>query len=183
MYAGYDKNHTALFTRCPAVSPSIAYIDEIVDVDSLIDEFPTLQYLRFSSFTNLSGLTLDIKKMSFAPDASGWNVLSGKSYVACGDSYSSINGSIVPYPKLISDRNSMDLTNASVSGSRMCIYPNYDLSNLNKSFAYSLINSVSSDLSTADYITFAYGINEQASDMVYGDESSVDLSTIWGAYN
>lgn len=42
LYAGYDKNYTALFTRCPAVSPSIAYIDEIVDVDSLIDEFPTL---------------------------------------------------------------------------------------------------------------------------------------------
>ena len=181
LYAGYDISCNTLFTRCPAIDPSIVYTDEIVDVDELLTEYPSLKYLRFSSFTDVSGYTLEIKKLSFNNDAQ--NVLFNKRYVACGDSFSAQNGTIVPYPLLISDRNNMKLKNASVSGTRMCVYPNDDLSNLNKSFAYTLINNVSSELSTADYITFAYGINEQGADVTYGDESSTDLSTIWGAYN
>ena len=58
-----------LFTRCPAIDPSIVYIDEIVDVDELLTEYPSLKYLRFSSFTDVSGYTLEIKKLSFNNDA------------------------------------------------------------------------------------------------------------------
>jgi hypothetical protein len=79
--------------------------------------------------------------------------------VACGDSFTSLNGDgIIPYPNIIGERNHMNYINAAKSSTRMCLLGSDTNGSL--SFTKTIMGNISSDLSSADYITFAYGINE-----------------------
>lgn len=107
------------------------------------------------------------------------NPLYGKSYVATGDSWT--NPNLTPhedtYCEIIGKRNNMKYVNAGKSGTTM-------LSTADNSFINTYTN-VLSDLSSADYITIAFGMNDDHSRFAdrYGTKESNEISTHWGAYN
>lgn len=116
-----------------------------------------------------------IGSMITAHDAA--NVLYGKKYVICGDSFSAEIGSNNqhPYGKFIADRNNMTYVNLAVAGTTMST----DVASNN--FCQYRYKEVPTD---ADYITLCYGLNEgsRIPDHV-GTKESTELDTLWGAWN
>ena len=127
------------------------------------------------------------------------DVLYGKTYVAFGDSYTTLNypdyvddlgrrgeqsdgysqtyAQYRTYPVLIAERHGMILHNDARSG-RMF---NWNGSNTN-SFIYNLSSSsVMGHVRTADYITLMFGNNESI--LSAGVSSDTDPSTVWGSFN
>lgn len=105
-----------------------------------------------------------------------WNILYGKKYVACGDSFT--KGDVIAsnkvYPYLISERNNMTLVNMSANGS----YAHNGADGFTNSSNSYYYQNIPLD---ADYITIAYGLNETSTTI--GTKDSTDNTTIWGAYN
>lgn len=119
-------------------------------------------------------------------DSSG-NVLLGKKYVACGDSFTEGPGlgdeyydnelkMWKTYPWWIAKRNHMTLINESKSGS--------DFTNIEGSsnpFSLERYKQVPKD---ADYITLMFGLNEiTLTDDQIGTKTDSTNTTLWGAYN
>ena len=105
------------------------------------------------------------------------NVLYGKKYVICGDSFSAEIGSNNnhPYGKFIADRNNMAYVNLAIAGTTMST----DVASNN--FCQYRYKKVPTD---ADYITLCYGLNEESRipDHI-GTKGSTELDTLWGAWN
>ena len=128
------------------------------------------------------------------------NILYGKKYVACGDSFTEgdftgyedengLSGTNSPviydtewgmyktYPWWISRRNGMKLVNEAKCGS---IFTNYNNGQGNP-FSVSRYLNVPKD---ADYITLMFGLNElNLTDEQIGNKTDSTNTTLWGAYN
>lgn len=128
------------------------------------------------------------------------NLLWGKKYVACGDSFThgDFNGYVDPeghtgtasdaydsewgcyktYPYWIAKRNNMTLINEAVNGSTIT---NPDDAG-SRRFAYQRYMNIPAD---ADYITLKFGINDSAShqNMPIGTINDTETNTFYGAWN
>ena len=115
------------------------------------------------------------------------NILYGKKWVACGDSFTEgvitdvfedepyINKKKV-YPYFIGRRNGMNVINEAVSGSTMAV----NSSGLNGAFADNRYKNIASD---ADYITLYFGINDDNYNTPIGNIDDTDKTTFYGAWN
>lgn len=123
--------------------------------------------------------------------ATSGNILYGKKWVACGDSFTAngynptdgfaeseyiyqegkFAGKNIVYPYIIGLRNNMDIVNKASGGQTMA-----DSSN---SFM-SVYQSIDAD---ADYITIMLGINDKVQSLPVGNIDDTTSSTFCGAYN
>lgn len=115
------------------------------------------------------------------------NILYGKKYVACGDSFTEgiacdlftdgpFAGKHKAYPYLIGDRNGMDVVNLAVGGMTMC---NVDGTRSN-AFSNEKYKNIPLD---ADYITLKFGINDSNYSSPIGTSTDTDTTTFYGAWN
>ena len=128
------------------------------------------------------------------------NILKGKKWTACGDSftegdftgfvdenrlsgknspviYDSNRGMYKTYPWWIAERNNMELVNEAKCGSK---FTNVDNATSGNIFSLRYKN-VPLD---SDYITLMFGLNETGlTDAQIGIESDSDITTLWGTYN
>ena len=127
------------------------------------------------------------------------NILYGKKYVACGDSFTEgdftsytdengLSGKNSPviydinrgmyktYPWWIAERNNMTLVNEAKCGSD---FTNVD--GASNPFSVTRYQNVPKD---ADYITLMFGLNETSlTDAQIGTKADTTNTTLWGAYN
>lgn len=159
-------------------SGSLNVIDGVITRDLILSLYADAQFVRFCSYFPAVPLaSIRISRCVDAPKNNSGNVLYGKKYVVCGDSFSAeldTNGSR-PYGKVIAERNNMTYVNLAIAGTTMSTDVASD------SFATTQYKKVPTD---ADYITLCYGLNEESAipDHI-GDKLSTDVSTIWGAWN
>ena len=183
-------------------------------VDDLLNEYPTAYYMDLCTYayqTNPLGVfTTDgtfydlVEKVNNIP--SGSNVLYGKKWVACGDSftegdfsgytdpnglsgknspelYDSVRGMYKTYPWWIAERNNMVLINEAKCGSTMALSTDYingtnDDINYRNPFSLNRYKEVPLD---ADYLTLWFGLNETSTPL--GTLQDTDNTTILGAWN
>ena len=114
----------------------------------------------------------------------------GKTYIAFGDSWTFPRGtasslSTITYPTYIGNRTGLSVLNYGKSSSTVADRSAYDPKYIEASAEdlCKLHETVSSDISAADFITFAYGINDQNVIKNNGEKTSIELSTTWGAWN
>lgn len=159
-------------------SGSLNVIDGVITRDLILSLYADAQFVRFCSYFPAVPLaSIRISRCVDKPKNSNGNVLYGKKYVVCGDSFSAeldTNGGR-PYGKVIAERNNMSYVNLAIAGTTMSTDVDHD------SFATTQYKKVPAD---ADYITLCYGLNEESAipDHI-GEKSSTDISTIWGAWN
>ena len=128
------------------------------------------------------------------PGSSPDNILSGKKWVACGDSFTHgdftgledsscrikegrYRGLYRVYPYLIGNRNNMAIVNTGVNGATIADYPpNDDL----HTFVRGAYREIPAD---ADYITLRFGINDWHKDIPIGTPDDTDPHTFYGAWN
>ena len=119
------------------------------------------------------------------------NVLYGKKYVACGDSFTAgpfdektadtwdeDTQSYKTYPWWIAQRNGMTLVNMAHSGMRLT-----NLDDTMRAFSVSDYLDIPAD---ADYITLMFGLNETNignKGLLIGNPWDETNATLWGAYN
>lgn len=138
---------------------------------------------------DVGGAVLDLaKKLS---DISNGNVLFNRKYVSIGDSFTSPSYS---YANVIAARNSMRFMNLAVGGSCIGYFKtsNFDDSDapkdVNSVFSYK-IDALGEKLSSAEYVTIQYGLNElnltteQIGEKTDADGLNVNRHTLWGAWN
>lgn len=116
------------------------------------------KYVQFSSYNTTNNVVLEFTPIG----GDNSNVLSGKKYVSCGDSFTEgdftglsseekenckdkIRGIYKTYPCLIANRNNMEYIQKAVCGGTT------------KSFYNDILTTVPTD---TDYITIAYGLND-----------------------
>lgn len=116
--------------------------------------------------------------------------LYGKTYIAFGDSWTFPRGtasslSTITYPTYIGNRTGLSVLNYGKSSSTVADRSAYDPKYIEASAEdlCKLHETVSSDISAANFITFAYGINDQNVIKNNGEKTSIELSTTWGAWN
>lgn len=161
-----------------------------IDFNAILLENPNAKYIRISSYyTNkLSVGTFITPNMSDLYDVfARQNVLFGKKYVSCGDSFTAGQfGEEYPkeeyydeafqswktYPWYIAKRNNMFLVNESISGSTM--YNN----GTQEAFSVTRYKKIPQD---ADYITLMFGLNETSAPI--GTIDDTDNTTVMGAWN
>lgn len=126
-----------------------------------------------------------IERMNLEAQRRG-NVLYGKKYVACGDSFTAYSeekfaegtyaGKNKVYPYFIGLRNNMTVENMAVGGST--------ITNLNVDdrvqFSAGLYTQIPAD---ADYITIKYGINDSSLSAPIGTIHDTTNTTFYGAWN
>ena len=149
-------------------------------------------YVRFCSYCD-EGVDNVVLGVSIATDSQrmDWfkksNVLFGKKYVACGDSFTAgdftnasdgeeywdpVRKTNKTYPWWIADRNGMVLINEAICGTTM-----YNNGSEN-AFSVSRYIQVPED---ADYITLCFGLNETGAAL--GSLSDTTNATVMGAWN
>lgn len=148
--------------------------------------------VRFFSFSYGSSATLIVTKITKEAEEEALlnsNVLWGKKYVACGDSFT--EGAYASkteetwsdkfqcyktYPFWIANRNQMTLVNEAKSGS--------DFTNIEgavNAFSVDRYKAVPTD---ADYVTLMFGLNETGlTTAQIGTKTDSTNATLWGAYN
>jgi lysophospholipase L1-like esterase len=150
-------------------------------------------FVRFFSFS-YGTATLVVTKITKESEEAAMlnsNVLWGKKYVACGDSftegaYSSKTDetwsekfqTYKTYPFWIAERNNMNLVNEAKSGSDFT-----NISGASNAFSVSRYTAVPTD---ADYITLMFGLNETGigdDSALIGTSADTTNATLWGAYN
>lgn len=156
--------------------------------------------LKLFMFGDLSLRHADYRLNEMIKESRASNVLYGKKYVACGDSftegdfsnYTDENGKKgrdsdaydvenkmwKTYPWHIAKRNNMTLINEAKSGSDFV-----NLSGASNPFSVSRYLAVPTD---ADYITLEFGLNETgigANAAQIGTKTDTTNTTLWGAYN
>ena len=162
---------------------SIGYytvLDAFVYKAKLLAMYPEAYFIRFCNYAvgiNLESVSINNAVKKGPIDFTKSDILYGKKYVICGDSFSAeldTNGGR-PYGKVIAERNNMSYVNLAIAGTTMSTDVDHD------SFANTQYKKVPAD---ADYITLCYGLNEESAipDHI-GEKTSTDISTIWGAWN
>ena len=158
-------------------------------------------YMRISSFTGAFDVCVAERERQTIDSGISENVLHGKKWVACGDSYtegdftgwvdengkSGKNSPVIydgemgmykTYPWWIAKRNGMTLVNEAKCGSDFT-----NIEGASNPFSVSRYLNVPAD---ADYITLMFGLNETAignsSDLI-GTKDDTTNTTLWGAYN
>ena len=149
-------------------------------------------FVRFFSFSYGSSATLFVTKITKEAQEEAMlnsNVLYGKKYVACGDSFTEgaygtkteENWSdkfqvYKTYPFWIADRNQMVLVNEAKSGSDFT-----NISGAVNAFSVDRYKAVPTD---ADYVTLMFGLNETGlTTEQIGTKTDSTNATLWGAYN
>lgn len=132
----------------------------------------------FSSYST-NNVTLDVYRIN--NDNFFSNVLYGKKYVACGDSfthgdftsvsnttdnYDYVTNQYKTYPWHIAKRNGMNLINLAVNGSKTSDFMN-------------IYKNIPTD---ADYITIAYGLNDYSNNMPIGTIDDTEENTTFMGY-
>lgn len=171
-----------------------------LDTKSLNETYPTAVYARFSGKSSgryrlKVGVleTTDSIENGISFSLRTGNVLYGKKYAACGDSFTEASNlgdagfdpftqSYKSYAWLIANRNGMELYDDGVSGSTITVTNSGDPTERNP-FSYQRYKEVPAD---ADYITLMFGLNETglaASPDTLGTRDSTENTTVWGAWN
>lgn len=196
VYALYNSNGDFV-----SAYPTGADVDNVVEgVEVTIPEGVTM--MRCSGYNSGPLLLYKISSDGYEVDNSTHDILNGKKWVVCGDSFTvgtlsgytdseghtgyesdgfdPIQGKIKTYSYFIANRTGINLHVLAKSGS--------DLTNISGASAPfsdegSIINytQIPSD---ADYITIAYGLNE--SDLTaeqIGTKTDITNETLWGAYS
>lgn len=131
----------------------------------------------------------DYRLYNFIEELQRSNVLYGKKYVACGDSFThggfaektdetwdNTLNTFKTYPWHIAKRNSMTLVNEAQSGSDFT-----NISGASNPFSVDRYLAVPAD---ADYITLMFGLNETGlTESQIGTKTDTTNETLWGAYN
>ena len=166
------------------------YEDEIVKKANKTD-IPTA--LKNPYPLTLNGVKYDGSKAVEMDIVSSSNILDGKKWVVCGDSFTEngynasdgfdesdyiyqdgrFAGRYKVYPNIIGLRNNMNIVNLATGGQTMAT------TSANNSFMTCYTN-IDVD---ADYITIMLGINDKLQDVPIGEIDSVDTTTFCGAYN
>ena len=153
-----------------------------------------VKYAMFTSYVMSSWGTVPTLEVKPLTSVLGWHktgcaftttdgdVLKGKKYVACGDSFTSTTTfASKPYPEIIGERNNMRVTNMAISGSTIVNTGNEEG---NHPFSNGKYYAIPRD---ADYITLMFGLNEteklKHGEILEGTSESTDNTTLWGAYN
>lgn len=125
------------------------------------------------------------------------NILAGKKWVACGDSFTAggyssndgidesiykyqegiYTGKQITYPYIIGLRNNMTIVNEAISGSCM---GKPTTSNRTDYFSNTRYKNIPSD---TDYITLYFGINDDNFNTTVGTIDDTDNTTFYGAWN
>lgn len=150
-----------------------------------------VNFVQFSSFAAITDeVVLNIYYMS-GESVTNSNVLSGKKYVACGDSFTIGDYSDSPtndyiftdglysgekksYPYFIGRRNNMIVVNEAIGGSTLT-----NIAGRNP-FSVDRYKNIPSD---ADYITIKLGINDNNQNAQLGTISDTVNTTFYGAWN
>ncbi len=181
---------------------------EKLSIHEYMKIFPYCEYVRFAT-TNKNQVPLVIERpIRVAHSYEKTNILHGKKYIACGDSftagdftgytdsnglsgknspeiYDSVMGVYKTYPWWIATRNSMRLVNDGISGSVMALSKDYldDPENyaVNNRSPFSL-NRYKNIPDDADYVTIWFGINDSGKTYL-GSIDDTDNTTFYGAWN
>ena len=207
-----EYNATKTFIRSIFNEPSTSgvWVTEYAYVPS-----EDAAYVRFSSYASQAlkiwrygPKTLDMEISNLRADIEylkASNVLYGKKYVACGDSFTEglyhetidseglvgVNSPYLwdwdhlmwkTYPYWIMKRNSMTLINEAISGSTMALSKEYldgtEEIDFRSPFSLERYKNIPKD---ADYVTIMFGLNESTTPI--GTLEDTDNRTIIGAYN
>ena len=200
LVATYNKNKQ--FLRVYGYDPKKASVNH---VDFEFSPKDDEKFVRFSSYQT----AVIVKKMvtislteyvnEKTQVAYNSNILYGKKYIACGDSftegdftgytdenglsgknspviYDTNRGMYKTYPWWIAERNNMVLVNEAKCGSD---FTNVD--GASNPFSVTRYQNVPKD---ADYITLMFGLNETSlTDAQIGTKADTTNATLWGAYN
>ena len=184
-----------------------------VVISDLLEEYPNARYIRLGTYMYKKAIPLKVyeRKASIKQIVDsletrleianqGYNVLHGKKYVACGDSFTEgdfngyvdedgLSGKNSPklydsnrkmyktYPWWIAERNNMELINEAKCGS--VITNAFD--GARNPFSVTRYLQVPTD---ADYITLMFGLNETGlTTEQIGKKTDTTNTTLWGAYN
>lgn len=155
-------------------------LDTFVYKAKLLAIYPEAFFIRFCNYADkidLESVSINNAVKKDPIDFTKSNILYGKKYVICGDSFSAEISSNdgYPYGKFIADRNNMTYVNLAIAGTTMST----DVASNN--FCQYQYKKVPED---ADYITLCYGLNEESRipDHI-GTKESTELDTLWGAWN
>lgn len=145
--------------------------------------------LSESQCAEVKEVVVTVIKEHVDPLVGSQNVLYGKKWVACGDSFTQggsvgttkfedglYAGKYKVYPYFIGRRNHMDVVNLAVGGQTMC---NVDGKREN-AFSNELYKNIPAD---ADYITLKFGINDVNYSSPVGSLDDTETTTFYGAYN
>lgn len=211
--ACYDENYLFLGSIYKSESGDVEQhyiINEKLTGKQILELFPTTKYIRFSSlntitfnprFKMLQQLTLQQiaeKQQEILDTLSASNPLYGKTWIACGDSFTNMNfndyvdisGNVglssdgydrdyrlyKTYPTVIAANNKMHLINAAASGMKSFLTAYSD----NTSSFYQKVATLSNEISSADYMTLMFGLNDSGP---VGTSADTDPTTMCGAWN
>lgn len=211
--ACYDENYLFLGSIYKSESDDNAQyyvIDEKLTGQQILELFPTTKYIRFSSlnlisfnpkFKMLQQLTLQQiaeKQQEILDTLSASNPLYGKTWIACGDSFTNMkfddyvdisgNAGISSdgydrdyrlyktYPTVIATNNKMHLINVAAGGMKSFLTAYSD----NTSSFYQKVATLSNEISSADYMTLMFGLNDSGP---VGTSADTDPTTMCGAWN
>ena len=203
---GYSvfNNHTIVmrfvtaFSGDTAISAKGGNAVGIYTVPEGIDGIVVSVYVsNISTYTNLY---VGINTPYMETIVKGNNILAGKKWAACGDSFTETGystadgvalkdymyadgrylGKYITYPQIIGLRNNMNVVNLARSGMTMTdIDGSYE-----NSFTHGGDNAVYKQIpNDADYITIKLGINDLNHNAPLGTIDSTDITTFYGAYN
>lgn len=184
----YDENNSVVAKQQATLGTLQNYK---IDLSALAEEYPAAKYIRVSSIYYPMYLSAfhDVHGNDIVKAINNQNVLFGKKYVACGDSFTEgpftgdwSDASLYysydyqcwkTYPYWIASRNNMDLVNEAKSGSKM-YYNGSD----SDAFSLQRYKDIPDD---ADYITLMFGLNETGAPI--GTLSDNTNTTVMGAWN
>lgn len=179
-----------------------------IDFKAIQNIYPTAYYYRICTYIPSKGFKLSYKQKISVLDyiktekneVTKFNILYGKKYVSCGDSYTEgdfsgytdengLSGKNSPviydtnrkmyktYPWWIAERNNMTLINEAKCGTTITNAFNGE----RNPFSVSRYLAIPTD---ADYVTLMFGLNEIGlTDEQIGSKTDTDNTTLWGAYN
>lgn len=168
----------------------------LVDLEAIKKSLPNATYIRLCSYDYTTGEIHKGMKLNVnIHNVSCENVLRGKKWVACGDSFteggytSSERDSknfdyqlnmFKTYPWIIGRRNDMIIVNEAKSGSCIALNKNHlDDPSYNNPFSYERYKNIPKD---ADYITLSFGINDCWACNL-GTINDTTNATFYGAWN
>lgn len=212
----YDSTRKCLGTKGynEVYDTSTYWTKELVSSSEILKEFPTATHIRLCSYLNTQLSIYELKsslkeilenfKKEMGMNKS--NILYGKKYVACGDSftegdfsgyvdenglsyknspklYDPVRGMYKTYPWWIAERNNMVLINEAKCGSTMALskeYINGTTTDIGYRSPFSL-NRYKQVPLDADYMTLWFGLNETSTPL--GTLNDTTNETILGAWN
>mgnify|MGYP004455628203 CR=1 FL=1 len=213
-----EKSFLAIKGIPEEYTTSLIWSKEPINIKTILEEHPNAKYIKIGTYQykshpiriyqQRSTLVETIKYLEAKIDEVGKqsNILYGKKYVACGDSFTEgdfsgfvdehgLTGTNSPviydeemrcyktYPWWIAKRNHMTLVNEAICGSTMALSKEYlggtkDDINYRSPFSLKRYKQVPLD---ADYLTLWFGLNETSTPL--GTLQDTDNRTILGAWN